>query len=237
MNIAIIFAGGIGQRFGNEGLPKQFVEVLEKPLVIHTLEVFEIHPEIDKIYISTVKEYREYTEKIIKDFGISKVAGVTDGGETSQDSIYNALKQAKKENPDDSIVLIHDGVRPIIYPDVISKNINSVKQNGNAITCTPCCETIIVSEDGLSPKEVLLRNDAYTAQAPQSFRLGDIIEAHEAIRNRPERYRNIIDSCTMYHYLKRRTYIVRGNLGNVKITTPWDIHALKEAIKFKKKKQ
>lgn len=232
MNIAIIFAGGVGQRLCNskDSIPKQFLEINGKPILIHTLEHFQNHPEIDKIYISVLENYIDYTKELVKNFKIDKVKGIVKGGKCGQESIYNALKCAQSENPDDSIVLIHDGVRPIITEKVITDNIESVKKYGTGVTSTPCYETILVSKNGDIPQHVPLREETYAAQAPQSFRLGEILEAHEKIKN----YDGIVDSCTLFHILGRETRLVRGNFGNIKITTPQDVFILKGILEFKK---
>src|SRR5574344_1017152 len=149
-NIAIIFAGGTGQRLNNgvDATPKQFLKINGKPIIIHTLELFEKHDDIDKIYIAIHPDYYEYMQELVKHYYITKTAGIVNGGATGQESIYKALKLAQKENPDESIVLIHDGVRPNITPEVISSNIECAKKNGNAITCTSCFETILISSNG-----------------------------------------------------------------------------------------
>ena len=113
MNIAIIFAGGSGVRMG-AGVPKQFLEINGKPIIIHTLQLFQYHKMIDKIYVSILKDYVDYMKELVDDYHLSKVVSVIPGGETAQDSIYNALKKAESENPDDSVVLLHDGVRPFL---------------------------------------------------------------------------------------------------------------------------
>ena len=141
MNIAIIFAGGSGVRMG-AGIPKQFLEINGKPIIIHTLQLFQYHEMIDKIYISTLKDYIPYVRELVEEHHLNKVANVIPGGETAQDSIYNALKMAEQENSGEDIVLLHDGVRPFVSYEVISNNINSVKEHGNGITCTACYETI-----------------------------------------------------------------------------------------------
>ena len=137
-NIAIIFAGGVGQRMNcADSTPKQFLKVNNKPIIIHTLELFQRNKNIDKIYISIVETHFEYMQELVKYYYLDKVAGITTGGVTGQDSIYKALKMAEKENPSDSIVLIHDGVRPNITQDVINKNIEKAMEIGTAITSTP----------------------------------------------------------------------------------------------------
>ncbi len=233
MNIAIIFAGGTGQRFSNDNLPKQFVEVFGKPIIVHTLEIFQKHNEIDKIYISILPEYFEYMEKLTSNFNLTKVAQIVRGGATAQNSIYNALKAAEKENPADSIVLIHDGVRPILDKEVISDNIKDVKAFGNSITCTPCYETILISETGENPKEIPYRRNTYAAQAPQGFYLKEIIKAHEKIQEKNPNYIDMIDACTIYNTLGKTTHMTKGNFGNIKVTTPRDLYILEALLKYR----
>ncbi len=232
MNIAIIFAGGSGVRMG-AGIPKQFLEINGKPILIHTLQLFEEHEEIDKIYLAMCEEYIGYTEDLVEEYHISKLAAIVPGGESAQDSIYNALKKAQEENPEDSIVLIHDGVRPCVEYNVISENIASVKQYGSAITSTPCYETILVSKDGQKVDDVPLRSESFSAQAPQSFYLKDILSAHEQIRKRENGYENMVDACTIYRELGRQPHIVRGNRGNIKVTTPEDVYIFRSLLQYR----
>jgi len=234
-NIAIIFAGGTGQRLssGENSTPKQFLKINDKPIIIHTLELFEKHNQIDKIYIAIHPDYYEYMQELVKHYYITKTCGIVKGGTTGQESIYNALKMAQSENSDESVVLIHDGVRPNITAEVISRNIDSAIKNGNAITCTPCFETILVSENGLNPQHVPYRKHTYAAQAPQSFRLGEILEAHEITRKTNPQYINIVDSCTLFKTLDKKTYMVKGNRGNIKITTIEDLYILRALIRYK----
>lgn len=234
-NIAIIFAGGVGQRLSNgeNSLPKQFLKINDKPIIIHTLELFEEHDMIDKIYIAIHPDYYDYMQDLVKHYYITKTAGIVKGGATGQDSIYNALKLAQSENNDDSIVLIHDGVRPNITRDVISENINCAKTKGNAITCTSCFETILVSENGINPEHVPYRKHTYAAQAPQSFHLGEIIKAHEYTRKTNPQYTDIVDSCTLFKTLNKPTYMIKGNRGNIKITTIEDLYILRALIRYK----
>lgn len=235
MNIAIIFAGGIGQRLNNgeNSTPKQFLKINDKPIIIRTLELFQTHKDIDKIYISIHPDYYEYMQELVKYYYITKTSGIVNGGKTGQESIYNALKLAQKENPQDSIVLIHDGVRPNITEEVISKNIECTKKNGNAITCTSCFETILISENGINPEHVPYRKDTYAAQAPQTFHLGEVIEAHEITRKINPNYTDIVDTCTLYKTLNKKTFMVKGNRGNIKITTIEDLYILRALIRYK----
>ena len=236
MNIAIIFAGGSGVRMG-AGIPKQFLEINGKPVIVHTLQLFQYHKEIDKIYIAIIADYLDYMNTLVDEYRLTKVAGVLPGGSSALDSVYNALKAAEKENPGDSVVLIHDGVRPFISREVISANIRGVRENGNAITCTPCFETILISEDGKDVQDVPNRKNTYAAQAPQSFLLSDILAAHEEIRKRPEGYTDLVDSCNMIRHLGKTAHMIEGNRGNIKVTTPEDVYMFRALITYRENEQ
>lgn len=232
MNIAIIFAGGSGARMKTHGLPKQFLKVEGKPIIIKTLENFEKNSNIDKIYIACKADWIDYLKEEIENYHIGKVMKIVEGGETGQDSIYNALKAASEENPKDSIVLIHDGVRPFITQELIDQNIEDVKKYGSSITSTPCFETAIVSEDGENIQEVPDRNVMYTAQAPQCFYLGKIIEVHEKVRTTEERYNGIVDSCNLMRKNGHEVHITIGNRNNIKVTTPTDYYVIQALYKY-----
>ena len=219
------------------GVPKQFLEINGKPILIHTLQLFQEHEEIDKIYLAMSQDYIRYTEQLVLDYRIDKMAAIVPGGETAQDSIFNALKKAQEENPGDSVVLIHDGVRPFVEYGVISDNIESVEEYGSAITSTLCYETVLISKDGKNVDYLPLRKESYTAQAPQSFYLKDIIEAHETIRATETRYENMVDACTIYRALGRQPHIVIGNRGNIKVTTPEDVYMFRALLQYKENEQ
>ena len=236
MNIAIIFAGGSGVRMG-AGIPKQFLEINGKPILIHTFQLFQHHREIDKIYAAVQEDYISYVKDLADEYRVTKLAAVVAGGETAEDSIYNALKKAESENPSDSIVLIHDGVRPFIAYDVISRNIESVKKYGNGITSTPCFETIMVSKDGNVVDSVPYRKETFAGQAPQSFYLNEIIDAHDKIRATETGYENMVDACTIIRTLGMEAHLVEGNRGNIKVTTPEDVYMLRALLQYQENEQ
>lgn len=234
MNIAIVFAGGSGVRMG-AAVPKQFLPLDGKPVLAHTLALFEEHPRIDRIRVVAAKEYIGTVEALCRTYHIGKCASVTAGGASAQDSIYAGLCAAKAAGDgDDAIVLLHDGVRPYVARDVITANIEAVERFGNAVTHTPCFETIVISRDGEKIDALPFRRESYTAQAPQSFRLGDILAAHERIRARDGGYTDMIDQATICWTLGIPIHLVPGNRGNVKITTPEDIVFLEALIKARR---
>jgi 2-C-methyl-D-erythritol 4-phosphate cytidylyltransferase len=213
------------------------LEINGKPIIVHTVQLFQRHDRIDKIYISVLEDYIPYMEELVDEYRLKKVAAVIPGGETAQDSIYNALKKAESENPDDSIVLLHDGVRPFVSYDVITDNIESVINKGNGITCTSCFETILLSKDGNAVDTVPYRKETFAAQAPQSFYLKDIIAAHDVVRARPERYENMVDACTILKSQGLPVHMVPGNRGNIKVTTPEDVYMYRALLQYKENEQ
>ena len=216
MNIAVVFAGGVGTRMGAD-VPKQFLELNGKPVLAHTLGLFQDHPLVDEIVLA-------------------KPLTLAECGASAQDSIYSGLKAAAAKYPADTVVLLHDGVRPYVLPDVITANIEAVERFGNAVTYTPCYETIVISKDGETISSMPYRKESYTAQAPQSFRLGEILAAHEKIRARPEGYTDMVDQATICWTLGIPIHLVPGNRGNVKITTPEDIISLDALLKAREAK-
>lgn len=235
-NIAIIFAGGSGARMGS-GIPKQFIEVNGKPIIIHTLDIFEEHPDIDEIYVACKEDCIPKLKKLIKRHMITKVMNIVPGGATGQDSIYNALIAAKEDNDNDAVVLIHDGVRPCITKELIDDLLKSVEEHGSAITCSAMFETPVISQDGFTVDEVPPRAPFYTAQAPQCFHIGDILDAHAVMRKENPGYAGVVDSCTMMKMLGKDVKIVVGPRGNIKVTTPEDLYTFRAMIQYKESEQ
>lgn len=235
MNIAVIFAGGTGSRMHTTSRPKQFLEYQGKPIIIYTLELFDNHPMIDGIVVACVEEWIPFLEKMLKKFEINKVMRIVSGGETGQESIYKGLVSAKdiSEGSDD-IVLIHDGVRPLITEQTITDNIEMVRKEGSCITCVPATETFVVTQpDGRL--EIPTRANSLIARAPQSFYLKDILCAHEKARS--EGRNDFIDSCSMMHYYGYNLGRVMGPMENIKITTPTDYFIFKAMVEVHENQQ
>lgn len=238
MNIAIIFAGGVGKRMKTNGIPKQFLEINEIPIIIHTLNIFNNTEQIDAIIIACVNTHIDYLKKLIEQYKISKVKGIVNGGSTGQESIINALEKAKEISVSDSdIVLIHDGVRPIIDSKLIIDNIKCVKKYGTSITCLKQRETTIISKSHENVEEITNRDETYVARAPQSFYLDDIVEAErKSLKNGDI---ECIDSCSvMKKYGKyKNPHIVLCSNDNIKITTPEDYYIAEALIQQRKNKE
>ena len=227
MNIAVIFAGGVGQRMGRTDKPKQFIEICGKPIIIHTLEIFEKSPSIDAIIVASKLEWIDYLKDLLKQYNITKVAEVVPGGETGQMSIFNGVKCAKELYPEDSIVLIHDGVRPFITNELIDTNIENVKKKGSAISSVFSTETEVLIDDDNNIKTVVKRDESLIAKAPQSFYLKDIYEVH--IQAQKDGITNSIDSCTLMNDYNKPLSVVLTDYDNIKITTIKDL-SLAESI-------
>ena len=238
--IAIIFAGGVGQRMGSN-IPKQFLKVYGQEIIIHTLEKFQYNNEIDKIYVGCKEEYIPFLQELVKKYNITKIDehGILPGGDSGQDTIYRVLKRAREYNDGDSIVLIHDGVRPLINDKLIHDNIENVIKYGTSITCTKAFETPIISTDGITVDEVLERDTVYTAKAPQCFILDEILDSHEQVRNTQEGYNNkkIVDSCSLHKSLGKKVHLTEGNRENIKVTTVEDYINLLSFLSIEDQKQ
>lgn len=222
LNVALVFAGGVGSRMSSAALPKQFLEVHGKPVIIHTLEHFESHPEIHGIAVAILPQWRNHFVRLVTRYELTKVNWLVDGGATGQLSRHNALEAVSESCPPETVVLLHDGVRPLIDARLISANIASVRAHGSAVTCTKLNETV-VSSTAEDVDAVVPRTHLYTAQAPQSFRLGEITEVYR--RALAEGEEDAIDSVTLMHLYGHQVRRVVGPPSNIKITTAEDFYS------------
>lgn len=225
MNAALIFAGGTGQRMKSGTKPKQFLELYGKPIIIYTLELFENNENIDGIVVACLESWIPYLEKLLDKFQIKKVKAIVPGGDSGQASIRNGINKLAEIYPEDTVVLIHDGVRPLITVQTITDNIEMVKKYGNCITTAPAIETIALKTDTELVGDIIDRSKAVMARAPQSFYLKDIKKAHDnAVAEGKE---NFIDSASMMRYYGHDLHIVVGPSENIKITTPTDFYCFR----------
>lgn len=223
MNIALIFAGGVGKRMHTaNNIPKQFLEINQKPIIVHTIENFQKNSLIDEIIVVMLAEYIDYTNQLTEQFSLTKVVKIVPGGRSGQESIYSGLNTIQQLHPNDNpIVLIHDGVRPIIEKDLIERNIKTVKKSGSAISSIPAYETEVTSSSEGVIDNIIDRNNAWIARAPQSFYLNDILSAHMLAQSCQDN--SIIDSCSMIKkYGNVKLHIVPTIPENIKVTTPID---------------
>lgn len=238
MNIGVIFAGGCGTRMNTKSKPKQFLDLNGKPIIIYTIELFDNHPQIDGIVVVCIESWIPYLKKMIRKFEITKVVRIVPGGNSGQESIYNGLCAAedftKEKNEQNSIVLIHDGVRPLITEETITANIAKVKECGSCITTVPAIETVIVDNHN-GTLNIPKRSDCLMARAPQSFYLKDILEAHR--RSQAEGKTEFIDSCSLMSHYGYKLGLVQGPMENIKITTPTDYFVLRAMVEVHENQQ
>ncbi len=235
MNVAIIFAGGTGQRMKTASCPKQFLKLYGKPIIIYTLEIFQNHPEIDHIIVACVAGWEDKLRRMCEEYGITKLYKIVPGGKNTQASKLNALHGLSDLCKDGDIVLMHDAVRPMIGPQLITDNIAAVKQYGSAITADPFTETGVVSTDGQTIESTIERSKLYIAKAPQSFYYKDVLEAHEAGESMPESI--TIDTCTLMTALGKTLHFVPCDFANIKITRPEDYYIFKALVDLRESKE
>ena len=230
-NIALIIAGGSGQRMGQD-IPKQFLTVNEKPVIVYTLEAFQRHAEIDSIAVVCVDGWERVLEAYAKQFNITKLRPVVTGGKNGQDSIRNGLFSLVKDFSADDIVLIHDAIRPMVSAEIISDCIVKTREYGCAIATIPCAEAMLETVDakiscGTYPRDKLKRT-----QTPQGFRLGEICQLHrEALK---KGISNSVASCTLMIEMGKQVYFSAGSEKNIKLTTVEDIDIFKALLAAKR---
>lgn len=225
MNIGVIFAGGVGRRMNTKGKQKQFLEVHGKPIIVHTIDIFQNTEAIDAVVVVCVSDWLDYMNNLVERFNLTKVKAVVAGGETGQMSIFKGLEAAEQLATDDAVVLIHDGVRPLINEEVINANIQSVKETGSAVTSVRAKETVVLVNDSSKISEVVDRTRSFIAKAPQSFYLSDILSVERDAISKG--ITDAIDSSTLMGMYNRELTIVEGPYENIKITTPDDFYMFK----------
>lgn len=231
MTIALIIAGGTGNRMGQD-IPKQFLTVNEKPVIIYTLEAFQNHPKIDAIAVVCISGWETVLQSYANQFNITKLKYIIPGGDCGQASIRNGVYELEKHFDKDDIVLIHDAIRPMVSDEIISDCISTTLEHGNSITCIPCAEAMLQTEDsviscGSYPREKLKRT-----QTPQGFKIGDICNLHrEALE---AGITNSVASCTLMIEMGKQVYFSKGSEKNIKLTTVEDLDIFKALLASKR---
>lgn len=226
MNIALILAGGLGLRMNQDGEPpKQFFVLGEKPVLIHTLERFEKHSEIDAVCVVCLPTWEEYLKGLIGSFDIKKVRWIVPGGDCRQASVYNGLCALEKSCLLDDIIIVHDGVRPFITSEIISQNIRTAIQYGNAMTSMQSTDTLITSHNGKTAEYAMDRDSSFSVQTPQTYSLGYGLKHYRRAYETGKT--NTINCCELFIEMGETIYIVKGRKTNIKLTTRDDIAYLK----------
>lgn len=206
-----------------------------KPILVWTIEKFQKHNLIDSIILVSNPDWMVYSEELVKKYYLTKVKAIVSGGETGQESIFNGILKAHELYGDDNNVLIHDGVRPLIDFETISKVIECVEENGTAITVSPAVETIAIKGDKGAVDAIFDRSRCELAKAPQCFRLGEIYKTH--LKCREEGLRDFIDSASLMKHFGYKLYTVQGSSDNIKITNPEDFYIFRAIVDARENSQ
>jgi 2-C-methyl-D-erythritol 4-phosphate cytidylyltransferase len=229
MNIALIIAGGKSERL-KQDVPKQFLHIDDKPVIIYTLEAFQQHPSIDKILVVCLDGWHEILKAYAKQYKINKLTWVVPGGVTGHDSIHNGLIELKTHCSDDDVILVHDANRPLVSQDIISDGLSVYSKYGSAVTAIPCTEVVFKSMDGNTLDEEVPRDLLKRAQTPQIFSLGKLWWAHEEAEKR--NIKHPVASCSLLKALGESLHFSLGSEKNIRITTTEDIDIVRALLKL-----
>lgn len=224
MIIALIMAGGLGQTLLQD-IPKQFLNVYDKPIIIYALEVFQKHPQVEKIIISCLDGWQEMCKAYAKQFGIEKLEAVVTGGPDGQTSAINGLREMEGYCDKDDIVVIHDAIRPMVTEEMITDCISVCIENGCGIAAVRCHEPVIRSLDGVKGLETFERFEMMRTQTPQAYRYGRLLEIYQAAQKTG--IQGMIHANTILTQMGEEVYFSKGSEKNLKILTLDDLDIFK----------
>ncbi len=227
----VVLAGGIGSRMGNVEKPKQFLELGGKPIIIHTIEKFVIHPGVDEVLVLSPKAWVSYTQDIIRKFiPDTKRIQVLAGGATRNETIMNAVRYIEEKGAldDETIIVTHDSVRPFLTHRILEENIQAARRYGACDTVIPATDTIVESRDSAQITNIPNRKFMYQGQTPQSFRAKQLKLLYEELDG--EEKEILTDACKIMVLKGVHVHLVRGEVSNIKITYPYDITVAKALL-------
>lgn len=219
-NVALVIAGGSGRRMGQD-VPKQFLNVEDKPIIVYTLEAFERHPLVDEIVVVCIPGWERVLEAYARQFGISKLVGVVEGGSNGQGSIHNGVRFLERGHGKDDIIMVHDAIRPLVSAEIISDCVRVAESEGSSVSVIPSAEALLSSPDAHRSESLVDRSTTWRTQTPQGFPLGTLVRMHEEAERR-----GIVDSvasCTLAVELGMKVHFCLGSEKNIKLTTVEDI--------------
>lgn len=225
--IALLTAAGVGSRTGQD-IPKQFLHIDNKPLIVYTLEAFQNHPSIDEIVVVCLDGWHDILRAYAKQFNITKMNHVVSGGSTGQESIYNGLQEIKKHFDEEDVVLIHDGNRALVSNEIISNALSVYEKHGCAIVAIPCVEAVFKSDDGIRSNEQISRDELFRTQTPHVYQLKKLLWAHEEAKK--NNITNTAATCSLMQLLGEEIYFSLGSEKNLKVTTIDDIEIFKALL-------
>lgn len=228
MNIALLIAGGSGARM-HQNIPKQFLTVNERPVIVYTLEAFQQHADIDAITVVCIAGWEQVLWAYANQFNITKLKHIVPGGENGQASIRNGVFELEKYYGEEDIVLVHDAIRPMVSGEIISDCIVKTKQYGCAIATIPCAEAMLQTEDGEVSAGSYPRDNLRRTQTPQGFYVGKICDLHR--RALEAGITNSVASCTLMIEMGEQVHFSAGSEKNIKLTTVEDIDIFKAFLK------
>lgn len=233
MTVAIILAGGTGHRMGQD-IPKQFINIYDKPVLLYTLEGFQNHPMIDAIEVVCLEGWHDVVWAYAHQFNITKLRWVITGGETGQESIRNGVYNLESVCGEDDIVIIHDGIRPLVDRSVLTDVIQVCMQKGNGVTSMPYNEQIFIKDDEESTTRYIPRETLRRVSTPQAYKYGKLLWAYrEAFERKIGIYGSAYTN-TMFVELGERLYFAAGSDKNIKLTTKDDLELFKAYLKADK---
>jgi 2-C-methyl-D-erythritol 4-phosphate cytidylyltransferase len=234
MIVALLTAAGTGSRM-NIDIPKQFLHVDNKPLLVYTMETFQNHPSIDAIIVVTLPSWMDVLKAYAKQYDITKLRWIEAGGDTGQESIHNGMIRIRDEvGVDDTVVMIHDGNRCMVSSEMISDSIAVFKEKGSAVACIPCVEAVFRSQDGGDSSTVSIpREQLFRTQTPHTYTLEKLLWAHEEAEKKG--IEATAASCVLMAELGETVYFSKGSEENVKITTPDDLSIFEALLHAKGK--
>ena len=223
MIYAGVLAGGVGSRMGETSLPKQFLSIAGKPIIIHSIEKFLLNPRFDRIFVAVVPDYAGHTRELIaKHIGNEPKITVLSGGADRNESIVNVISEIRKTDSNkDSILITHDAVRPFVSANIIEENIGAAIEFGAVDTAAPAFDTIIRSQDGEFIEEIPVRSELFHGQTPQSFRIDWFEQDYNSLTATEKA--QLTDACKIFTLKGRKVKIVTGDSRNIKITTQFDL--------------
>ena len=228
MNIALLTAAGAGSRMKSE-IPKQFMHINNKPVILYTMEAFEGNPNIDAIIVVTLDSWKDVLWAYAKQFNIEKLKWVVSGGNTGQESIYKGICKLEEECSITDTVMIHDGNRPMISNEIIDDSLRIFKEYGGAVAAIPCIEAIYKSTDGQTSEISLDRNEMFRTQTPHTYSLEKLIWAHDEARKK--HIENTTATCVLMSELGEKIFFSTGSEKNLKLTTKEDVDIFSALLK------
>lgn len=224
--IAIIIAGGVGKRMGYE-IPKQFININDKPVLIYTLESFQQHPQIDEIEVVCIDGWQDIVKAYAKQYGITKLKYIVTGGKTGQESIRNGVFNLEGKCSPDDIIIIHDGVRPLIDEEILSDVIIKCIEYGNAVSSMPYNEQIFIIDDEISTSKYIPRENLRRVVTPQAYKFEKLDWAYHEAFNKGIGIHGSAYTNTMMADLGEKLYFAAGSDRNIKLTTQENLEIFK----------